>query len=1178
MKPRIIFFLLILIFPAFFITGSLLVPYGAATPMDKDEPQPDERIWDFNPGGVIGWRVNDFRGSRTLVYNITDMYLYDSLTGIRFYTVALDEMYYDLDAKELKKYEDPINHPRYNASLLNYTTNAFGGTGIMLPCYIWEMSQNIMFANPFIPKNSSDQLDLHWCALRLQWFYNLFMNITYPKHVGSDIYVNTVTNEIRFYNNTEGSYVNLTYYDNGTLERADLNLGQVGPSTYERVFNFIPHGLGNYWDFSSNEIIAWKFSANTSGKQDLYYNISAFDRLIDPIGNGYDYDAVLLKQMYFNTTLELLREFTNLEEHPMVNSSLINYLQNSMYPWAMSEEESMGIITNPFVPKNSSDVLDLHWCASAMFWIYAYFLTNGSGMEQVEFDVYGNTIHYNSPANDTYATMTYYDNGTLEFGSMIAFLGGSRAQLNYTRLFDFNPIDEIVWDVKANDTIYFCQDLNQTRFDVLNITTTTQDVGMSSMTYQQIWANMSYWDYELEEWTFDSETVIGAANEDNRFIMGDDDTGLPIIFPVGTKGSDIGHIIEVYLPYISEFDGVSYGDDWIKFTNSSTHGWTLWKLLPNGFTKYIYSCNMSFFGTENFTESMIYLQNNINLEDNSETQINFEPYDIWEMQVAVDIATINSATLLYSAFPYNPTNTTANNAFMFLDLLINDTNSLNQIHNTPINVTVNFNQDRYKNLEVWWFNMSGNEINGTWVQILANNPEEGVVTFSVNHTSVFVVNGTIINLPGPFSVSTDAGNPDTNGIYNLNWTLSEGADNYSIYYDDEYISEISGTLLGHIDDIEDLGYEFTILNDAIFYYRVVAFNQTGNVSSSNCIKVTIKLPPGAFALETNATTPDSDGTFLLNWTVSPRAKNYTVYYYPTFIFEFNNSLIEILSDIEKLNYTISDRPTGTYYYIVVAFNEIGNISSNCIKVVVLHPPGPISLTSNAGTPADRDGTFTITWNSSIDAANYSIYFYNKIITELNDSILLCEGLTNSSYDFEKLLEGKYYFVILAVNIVGNRSSNMLEINVTYGKPEAFVLNPIIDLPDRDGIFLLTWSECDGAVNFTVFGYDDQNILVFTKSNITTLSCQVSGINSGTYTFMVKAFNDYGNSSSNTIGVIVDIPESGDDDDDNKKEAPTDIISFITSPLGIGLMVGSAAAVGLIVIIYKKKTGNRTPTK
>ncbi len=101
-------------------------------------------------------------------------------------------------------------------------------------------------------------------------------------------------------------------------------------------------------------------------------------------------------------------------------------------------------------------------------------------------------------------------------------------------------------------------------------------------------------------------------------------------------------------------------------------------------------------------------------------------------------------------------------------------------------------------------------------------------------------------------------------------------------------------------------------------------------------------------------------------------------------------------------------------------------------------PGNFILSSDAGTP-DTDGNFTLTWTSDSGASNYSIYQYSSIITNINGSLTLILGETEIlSLPISGYSNGTYYFIAIAFNNYGNKTSNCIdvEIKIPYEEPES----------------------------------------------------------------------------------------------------------------------------------------------
>lgn len=180
-------------------------------------------------------------------------------------------------------------------------------------------------------------------------------------------------------------------------------------------------------------------------------------------------------------------------------------------------------------------------------------------------------------------------------------------------------------------------------------------------------------------------------------------------------------------------------------------------------------------------------------------------------------------------------------------------------------------------------------------------------------------------------MDTDAENLDY-GIFNLTWTHSEGSDNYSIYKsngDMDYISK----------NFDVLAYQtetrpFPIsLKKEDYYFRVVAYNETGETMSLNSVNVNIP-GPGSFQLYCDADNPDDDGRFNLVWSLSDRATNYSVYQHNDMITEINESLKLLVNQTTATSSPVTVLRDGKYYFAVAAYSDMGYTLSDNEDVVV----------------------------------------------------------------------------------------------------------------------------------------------------------------------------------------------------------------------------------------------------
>ncbi|MFX1569230.1 MAG: ABC transporter substrate-binding protein [Promethearchaeota archaeon] len=189
--------------------------------------------------------------------------------------------------------------------------------------------------------------------------------------------------------------------------------------------------------------------------------------------------------------------------------------------------------------------------------------------------------------------------------------------------------------------------------------------------------------------------------------------------------------------------------------------------------------------------------------------------------------------------------------------------------------------------------------------------------------------------PGVFYLNCTAENPDYDGKFNLTWTNSAGADNYTVYMSDKPMTYISKNF-ETFDTYQTASSPYSMyFTKGEYYFRVVAYNKTGETMSS---EVHVSVPgPGPFSLSHKAGDPDTDGKFDLIWTTSERADNYSIIRYSKSIIDINNSLTFVANHTTEKSFTVTGLRNGKYYFAVAAYNEMGFTLSNDVEIEVQIP-------------------------------------------------------------------------------------------------------------------------------------------------------------------------------------------------------------------------------------------------
>ncbi|MFX1489701.1 MAG: hypothetical protein ACFFBI_11165, partial [Promethearchaeota archaeon] len=142
---------------------------------------------------------------------------------------------------------------------------------------------------------------------------------------------------------------------------------------------------------------------------------------------------------------------------------------------------------------------------------------------------------------------------------------------------------------------------------------------------------------------------------------------------------------------------------------------------------------------------------------------------------------------------------------------------------------------------------------------------------------------------------------------------------------------------GLLTDLNSDGiYEVNLTAIMVGNYNleIIAFKGVNYEFESFQITIIITNPIELFILSSSADIPDLDGTFYLVWITSEYADNYSIYVYSSKITQINSSVTLYDAHVYDSPYLISGLSDGIYYYVVVAFNEYGSVSSNCIQVIV----------------------------------------------------------------------------------------------------------------------------------------------------------------------------------------------------------------------------------------------------
>jgi len=728
------------------------------TPFNPMPPSPNDNLdWGFDDNTSIGWHLDVFNGdtpmlTANLKYNISNIALMNTTdVSHEIYTVQLKQLYFNWTTEKLTEYLNLTTNPIINCSMVNLTvsgpiTGEF--TGVSAP----TGGPEALLIAPFIPRNNT-ALMLDWCGERLK---NDFGYYLWDDNPILTTLVSPDNNLILLQNSSfSGEYVRMIYYDNGTLKTGELNTTVRGlyPAflryNYTRITDLLPHGVDNYWDFGGvDQVMGWQMAGGPWGELDLIYNISDIGIIDNPTGNGLPYNGITLKSMYWNGTEGGLREQTNLTAYPLSNYSLIHYENEVMEATSFG---AMVIFTNVFIPKNGSDQLDLHWCADAMT------RSNLAAMLGLDIVIVNNStrnIHLEGSGTGFYLDMTYLSDGSLSYGEIYADFGPGPSIMNYTRFYNFDPFDEIgEWTVEVGDVLYMGFNSNETKFEIIDIINASINSEMGMLHASQVIANVSVWNHTLEVWVItEVNATVGSASEAYPILLMDESGSFPIMVPNGTTGEEMASIFSLYVQHTPDFDQVEYGDYWFRIVNTTNPGSGYFEFFENGILSYAYIEGIKFMADSIEDTNVIFYKNATILGVGIHT-IELGIVDIFN--ITIDIALNDNTLLLFAGFDKNPFNVTLTNGHLFIDIMLNASANLNQVLESPINITITYDTSKLENVKIMWFNMSADGGNGTWEEVPFTDLGNGTIIISVNHTSVFAFTAT--------SKATSEGPPDDGG-------------------------------------------------------------------------------------------------------------------------------------------------------------------------------------------------------------------------------------------------------------------------------------------------------------------------------------------------------------------------------------------------------------------------------
>ncbi len=653
----------------------------------------------------------------------------------------------------------------------------------------------------------------------------------------------------------------------------------------------------------------------------LVINVSEF--VYDSFG-GNDYYFVRTNFAAYNAST---KKMVNMPDSTQ-NMSLINFTNNEMYFNSYQITAPMVMQIDPlsfFIPKNGTE-LALEWCASALNEsTYKEFF----GKTSIKTDSATNEITYSNSTTDSYIYLKYDDNGVLEiaeffYEKMIVSTGQeANATIKYIRTSDYNPINEIEWGIDVGDNFLYKIGGSIMKFEIvdfINSTFETPYIITSTEVRADAWELNSSLEWDL---LYENGT-IGGGNDYYPFPYTYFEQVL--VLPNDTKSNKNFEMMINQFLLFPEIKIISEGNS-VKIINTSTGGYFMSSNSTDGVITYIQSEGFTslppFWGT-----NLTLLGRNVdsfnaaNIDGEGEFYMTNIGKDT-KFDVNFNISVLKSSKLIYSGSVENPTSANLNDILLFLDLELNETENLNEI-----NISIECNGENFVDIDLWWYNQSANDGFGAWESVSYIKTADNIISFSVDHLSVFALTGNLDSTPPIISIDNPLST--TYATDTITVSLSGDAENYWYYIEGIDINNQTWT-----DD--EIRYGFS---DDTYTLHAYGNDSAGNIGEAS-VMFTIDTTPPMISIDEPALGTYNINT--INVSLSSEFGDATDYWY-------------YIEDVDSTNRTWTETesrtlPDGNYTLYAYCEDNVGNMDWESVTFTIDTSQG------NGGTPEIPFGNF-----------------------------------------------------------------------------------------------------------------------------------------------------------------------------------------------------------------------------
>jgi hypothetical protein len=359
-----------------------------------------------------------------------------------------------------------------------------------------------------------------------------------------------------------------------------------------------------------------------------------------------------------------------------------------------------------------------------------------------------------------------------------------------------------------------------------------------------------------------------------------------------------------------------------------------------------------------------------------------------------------------------------------------------------------------------------------------------------------------------------------------------------------------GDTLVFTDDKAPFAYSFnaTFAGNGSSNYTAKAFDAAGNSASSDAVNITVNIPDDAsptVALSSSDTNVTIAGDQTLTAVASDNvAVTKVEFYVGTTLLGTDSSA----PFTQTVSYAAANN--GPYTYTAKAFDGANNTTtSNALNVIVNVPDttNPVVSLSSSVNPVVNTAPITLTATATDDVGVARIEFYKGSVLAGTDSSAPYE----LSQSFVAAQSGTYTYTAKAFDATGNNTtSSVLSLTVTV--PDT--TNPTISLSSTSNPVL-----SNAAINLNATVDDDIGVVrvKFFENGVEKLEdttapfsapAQYNAVDNGTKTWTATAFDAAGNSTTATLALTVNVPDT---------TAPT--VALTTTAASSGVVLNATAS-------------------